>query len=189
MTDDDIHFFEPIDLVLRPINDKGFILDIGGGGEGVVGRLHKQRVVSIDLRMDELVEAPAGPLKIQMDARDLKFPGDTFSAATAFFSMMYFRSVEDHRRVFEETHRVLEPGGLFHIWDADVSMPSNSTKRGYAIQVRGVADGHKVTAAYGVGWPPDTRDVPYYHRLAEDAGFRHVSTETVEAVFHLVLRK
>lgn len=33
---------------------KGDILDIGGGGEGIIGRLYTNQVISIDNRKEEL---------------------------------------------------------------------------------------------------------------------------------------
>lgn len=38
---------------------EGAILDVGGGGEGVIGRIYGPRVVAIDNRQEELDEAPA----------------------------------------------------------------------------------------------------------------------------------
>ena len=38
---------------------RGSILDIGGGGEGVIGRLYGRQVVAIDNRQEELDEARA----------------------------------------------------------------------------------------------------------------------------------
>ena len=47
-----------------------------------------------------------------MDARDLQFLDNTFSAATSFFTLMYIPG-SDHAKVFDEVLRVLEPGGPF----------------------------------------------------------------------------
>lgn len=41
--------------------------------------------------MKELDDAPAGFLKIVMDASDLKFPKNRFHTVTAFFSRMFMR--------------------------------------------------------------------------------------------------
>ena len=38
---------------------EGAILDVGGGGEGVIGRIYGPRVVAIDNRQEELDEAVA----------------------------------------------------------------------------------------------------------------------------------
>ena len=39
---------------------EGSILDIGGGGEGTIGRLYGTQVIAIDNRQEELDEAPEG---------------------------------------------------------------------------------------------------------------------------------
>lgn len=38
----------------------GEILDVGGGGEGTIGRLYGSQVTAIDNRQEELDEAPDG---------------------------------------------------------------------------------------------------------------------------------
>jgi len=45
-------------------------LDIGGGGEGVIGQMKGKQVIAIDPNRRELEEAADGPLKIVMDARE-----------------------------------------------------------------------------------------------------------------------
>ncbi len=45
--------------------------------------------ISDDANQRELEEAPNGPLKIVMDARDLEFLDGAFGAVTAFFMLMY----------------------------------------------------------------------------------------------------
>ncbi|TFF89622.1 MAG: methyltransferase domain-containing protein, partial [Promethearchaeota archaeon] len=74
-----------INLDLVKIDLNGRILDIGGGGEGVIGQLKGAQVVAIDLRADELMEAADGDyLKVIMDAKQLKFLDDYFDTITAF---------------------------------------------------------------------------------------------------------
>jgi hypothetical protein len=65
--------FEPLQLEVKDFESGGPILDIGGGGEGVIGRLKGRQVVAIDIRLDELVETVDGPQKVVMDARKLSF--------------------------------------------------------------------------------------------------------------------
>ena len=64
MNEDDILFLDPVELEIPPLSADGYVLDIGGGGEGVIGRLRGSQVVAIDCRKEELKEAPEGPLKI-----------------------------------------------------------------------------------------------------------------------------
>ncbi|MDH5201498.1 MAG: hypothetical protein OEW93_11465, partial [Candidatus Bathyarchaeota archaeon] len=58
-------------LEMAPLKAEGFILDIGGGGEGIIGKLNGRQVVSIDLSAGELEETDNESLKIVMDATDL----------------------------------------------------------------------------------------------------------------------
>ena len=54
-------------LILRKELD-GTVLDIGGGGEGIIGRLYADQVTAIDNRQEELDEAPGACRKLLMDA-------------------------------------------------------------------------------------------------------------------------
>jgi ribosomal protein S18 acetylase RimI-like enzyme len=156
--------------------ERGWILDIGGGGEGIIGRVAGERVVAIDRLREELDEAPAGPLKIVMDAGDLQFPDAMFRTATAFFSFLYMRG-EDHGRVFREVLRVLAPGGRLLIWDAVIPPRADEARDLIACPITaGLPNGEKVSTSYGVRWPAEGRDAAYYRRLAESVGFEVVSS-------------
>lgn len=76
-------------LNLIEFRQEGRVLDIGGGGEGIIGQVLGERVIAIDNRSDELEEAPEGSLKIIMDARELKFLNKTFDGITSFSTLMY----------------------------------------------------------------------------------------------------
>lgn len=54
----------------RELNGK--ILDIGGGGEGIIGRLYTHQVTAIDIRQSELDEAPGDFEKVLMDGNELE---------------------------------------------------------------------------------------------------------------------
>jgi len=173
--DDHTHTFERQQVVVSGLPASGYILDIGGGGGGIIGLLAGERVIAIDRLKEELEEAPADPLKIVMDARELQFLDGTFQTATSFFTLMYVKA-EDHRRVFEEVFRVLAPGGRFLIWDA-VLPPRTDEKKDivvFPVTVE-LANGKTVSNNYGVRWPSEGRDVGYHRALAENAGFGVVS--------------
>ena len=173
--DDRTHTFERQHVVVSGLPASGYILDIGGGGGGIIGVLAGERVIAIDRLKEELEEAPAGPLKIVMDARELQFLDGAFRTATSFFTLMYIKT-EDHRRVFEEVFRVLAPGGRFLIWDT-VLPPRTDEKKDIAVFPVTVkwADGKTISNNYGVRWPSEGRDAVYYQQLAEEAGFGVVS--------------
>ena len=184
-----MHVFERQLVTVAGLPASGAILDIGGGGEGVIGLIAGQRVVAIDRLKEELEEAPAGPLKIVMDARDLQFLDSSFETATAFFSLMYMGN-GDHPRVFEEIFRVLAPGGRFLIWDAVMPLRSDETKdiAVFPIFVK-LPGGKEVSTRYGVRWPAEGRDATYYPRLAEAVGFEVVSQRAAAQHLFMELRK
>ena len=97
----------------------GRILDIGGGGEGIIGRLYTNQVVAIDIYQDELDEAPIGFEKILMDATQLKFKDKSFDHVTSFYTLM-FMGAADQERAISEAARVLVNGGELHIWDCNI---------------------------------------------------------------------
>lgn len=98
----------------------GSILDIGGGGEGVISRIYPEQVVAIDNRLEELEEAPKGVIKLVMDARSMTFTEECFDNVTLFYSFMYMQK-SDYHKVASEIVRVLKPYGHLYVWDADIT--------------------------------------------------------------------
>ena len=115
---------------LEPIDVDGFILDIGGGGEGIIGKLNGMQVVAIDKRLDELLETDNDSLKVVMDAGELKFLDDSFGAVTVFYTWMYIPN-DEKPKVFSEISRVLRSGGRVYIWD--VVIPAVSGDKLYFV--------------------------------------------------------
>ena len=177
-----------LDVDLPDFPARGLILDVGGGGEGVIGQLKGQQVVAIDLSRRELEEAPGGPLlKIIMDARDLKFLDATFPTATVFFTFMYIDPA-DHGKVFREIHRVLAPGGRMLIWDA--SFPRRSDPRqtavNFPLHIR--LPKNEINTGYGVRMVEE-QGIAHFVELARTAGFEIVARRSEKGWFHLELKK
>jgi len=189
MEDNEFYNFETVELEIKDFETEGFILDIGGGGEGVIGRLKGKDVVAIDNRKEELEETCDGPLKIIMDARDLKFLDSSFGTATLFFSMMYMKSQEDQRKVLSEARRVLKPGGTLHIWDIDLPQRPATDKEFYLIPLHYRVGDYEAGTGFGMSWPADNRSVEYYVHLAEETGLKLFSTERKMHIFYLVFVK
>jgi ubiquinone/menaquinone biosynthesis C-methylase UbiE len=179
------HIVEQQKVEIRPIEADGFILDIGGGGEGIIGRLNGRQVAAIDIRPSELEEAQNDALKIVMDATDLKFLDDTFAAATAFFTMMYVPD-DDKPKVLSEAYRVLRPGGRLQIWDANI--PGEIEGKVYfVIHLKVLMPGETVETGYGS--PLRRQSAQTLWKMAEEAGFRTIREGSGEHIFYLELEK
>lgn len=183
-----IFHFERQVLTINDFDAQGYILDIGGGGEGVIGQLKGQQVIAIDIFKEELEEAPDGPLKIIMDARDLKFLDNTFNTGTSFFTMMYIDG-SDHEKVFKEIFRVLVSGGRFLIWDTIFRQRPDEKKEFGLVTLRIKLPNKEILAGYGVRWPEDVHDLSYYVQLAEQVGFKVAARKEKNHLFFLELHK
>lgn len=186
--DVNIHILAEARIKLDDFPTEGWVLDIGGGGEGMIGRLKKDSVVAIDLSKRELEEAPAGPLKIVMDAAELKFLDGSFNAATLFFSMMFI-PVKSHRQVMREAWRVLRPGGRLHFWDAAIPTRSGQPAPYVGIQLLVDVNGLEVSTAYGRGWPEQALTREYYLELARGCGFTLLHERDEGSWFQMIWEK
>ncbi len=180
-------------ITLPPLEGKGFVLDIGGGGEGVIGRLAPSRVVAIDRLASELEEARKSGchcLMATMDASNLQFLDQTFDAATAFFSMMYMNP-ELYARVLSETYRVLKPGGRFTLWDLVIPerSPDEDADTLYVVILTCLLPEETVRTAYGVRWRDRVLNPERICSIAGAAGFETMSSEQHGSTFTVELRK
>ena len=168
-----------------PIKSNGFILDIGGGGEGIIGKLNGSQVIAIDTNKRELIETRNDALKVVMDATGLKFPPKSFDVCTAFFSLMYIPKSK-HTKIFEEVFRVLKETGRFYIWD--VNIPENVA--GYSIFVVNLLvklPNAEIRTAYGTKWR--VQNIEHFKELANHTGFKVTQELSTHEVFRLETRK
>lgn len=180
-----MHLYDRQDFAVSDFQASGYILDIGGGGEGIIGQMKPSQVIAIDLVKRELEESPAGPLKIVMDATDLKFLDRSFDTVTAFFSLMYMRP-DIQQKTFKEVFRVLAPGGRWLIWDASIPRALNDETRGPVFRFRFQLPGKVVQTGYGTFWPEQPMDLEYYKRLARETGFEIAAAAEQPGVFQTV---
>lgn len=167
-------------------NIEGSILDIGGGGDGVISCMYGASVVAIDLREEELSEMNPMFLsrKMVMDASSLSFVDASFDNVTAFYSFMFIEK-KKHVPTISEAYRVLRPGGFLHIWDAIIP----ATEDVAIVEVEVDAGGCVFTPTYGIGKEDPFQDPLSIRVLCEAAGFQLVS-ESVEGIhFHQVFKK
>ena len=162
----------------------GRILDIGGGGEGVIGRLYREQVTAIDNRPEELEEAPGGFEKVVMDASDLRFEDGSFDHVTAFFTLMYM-DTEEQRRSIAEAARVLKAGGGLHIWDCDIP---TAWPEPFCVDVEVALPEEHISVTYGVG-KLSAQDRCSIRAMCRDAGLILVSERPAGDGFCLCFRK
>ncbi len=111
------------EIDLKDIEFEGLVIDIGGGGEGLVSRLERERVCAVDVSLDKIREARIhGPPAhwTVADGRSLCFRRNTFDVATLWFSLGYMRNWETKKAVLEEVHRVLKPNGILSVLAAKI---------------------------------------------------------------------
>jgi len=179
---------DKLEVVVPDFPAQGLILDIGGGGEGVIAQLKRTQVVAIDLSKRELEDAPGEPLiKIVMDARDLKFLDTTFSTATVFFTFMYIDPA-DHAKVFQEIHRVLAPGGRLLVWDAIFPKKTDSRQTTVIFPLHIKLPKAEINTGYGVKFIEE-QGIAHFVELAKSAGFDVVDQKGEKGWFHLELKK
>jgi SAM-dependent methyltransferase len=183
-----IYFFDKQSISVHDIEASGYILDIGGGGEGIIGRLRGEQVIAIDPNKRELEEAPFGPLKIVMDATDLQFLDGAFLTATSFFTLMYIKAA-NHERVFSEVFRVLKPGGRFLIWDVILPPRVEEDKDIAAFPLVVSLPHEEVQTGYGASWPSMVQDLNYYVTVAARVGFEVVDKWERNLLYFMELAK
>jgi SAM-dependent methyltransferase len=167
----------------------GLILDIGGGGWGVIGQIKGRQVIAIDILENELLEAPPGPLvKIIMDARRLQFLENTFPTVTAFFTFMYIAPA-DHELVFREIRRVLALGGRLMIWDVVFPKLEDPRKKYGFFPFTIMLPDRQIQTGYAAALPPGGQGLPHFLELANKTGYAVVSRKAAQDWFYLELSK
>lgn len=105
-------------ITLEQIRTEGLILDIGGGGEGLVSRIEGSKVCAVDIRISEIREAQIhGPPSNWFvgDGQALCFQENVFDVVTLWFSLGYMSDWAIKQRVLKEAYRVLVEGGRLSI--------------------------------------------------------------------------
>ena len=162
----------------------GSILDIGGGGEAVIGQIYKDRVTAIDNCEEELEEAPDCCSKQLMDATELLFPDDSFDNVTFFYTLMYM-TTEEQQKSIREAARVLKAGKWMHIWDCDIR---SAYPEPFVIDLDIKSGTLKIHTAYGIV-KRDAQSSDSIVHLLENAGLRIESLQEKDGQFHIQCRK
>jgi SAM-dependent methyltransferase len=183
-----VYTFEKQELAVPDFPAEGWILDIGGGGEGIIGRVKGKQVVAIDLFSWGLKRTPPGPLKLVMDATDLKFIDGSFPTVTSFFTLMYMNA-EQQQKSLREAFRVLEPGGRIRIWDVELPVSPDPKKDLAVYPFCFRLPAGTVDTGYGTFFPKEPWNLGYYAKLVKAAGFVIEEGQVAGRTFRLVARK
>ena len=173
---------------MRQESFPGLILDLGGG-EGVIGKISGERVVAIDICLEELEATSNYALKLIMDARNLMFLGNSFDTVTCFFSMMNVPK-RDRGMVLAEAKRVLKPGKKMVFWEAVIpeQQPEDPPMFSIPLEIYLLND-RIIQTSYSVTWRGQDHNLDEYLELAEANGLEVEHTETCEDWFKLILIK
>jgi ubiquinone/menaquinone biosynthesis C-methylase UbiE len=170
---------------LSPIVTNGFILDIGGGGQGIIGKLNGRQVVAIDKNERELKETQNEALKVVMDATNLKFLPNSFDVCTSFFSLMYMPK-KVHLKVFSEVHCVIKENGKFLLWD--VEMPKRfGDYKAFMVRLKVKLPDEELEAGYGVKL--QEQNIEHFKEIAKKTMFKIVDEWKKGEIFYLELSK
>lgn len=164
------------------------ILDIGGGGEGFVGKLYGRNVIAIDAREDELLETNNHAIKLVMDGRDLKFTEENFDVVTLFYSLMYMKK-DTKEKVLSEAYRVLKKGGIIDIWDAEVPIYKDDGKDIFVVQLSVDCIGETTSTGYGILLDDNNHTKDSVETLLMNNGFSKVKEEECSQSFRLQYKK
>lgn len=187
--DEKYYQLNPVGVTIDSFDVDGPILDIGGGGEGIIGLMKGNRVIAIDNNKAELEEAPDGPIKLVMDCRHTEFLRNSFEVVTSFFTMMYIDPYQ-HERVFREINRVLKPGGKFYLWDITQPTKESDLKTHFAFHLTVKIPTRTIETGYGAPLKRQKIDIVHYRDLLGLTGF-HVQKYIANknGVIHIVADK
>lgn len=174
---------QKIDISNFQLNGK--ILDIGGGGEGIIELYKGEQVVAIDRSKRELAGAPENTsLKIVMDAKELMFLDNTFDTVTAFFTLMYV-PLANHKIILQEIHRVLKSDGEFVLWELKIPNRGDRKQEFYGLYLEVKIYDKIVETGYGTYWQDKEQDMQYYIDLAKSIGFQVIEQNKKEHTFFI----
>ena len=163
---------------------KGSILDVGGGGECVIGQLFGSAVIAIDCSQDELDDAPDCCEKRLMDAAELTFPDASFDNVTFFYSLMYMTR-DTQQKAVAQAARVLKPGGLLHIWDAKIA---SAYPDPYIVDLEIHAGDLTIPVTYGIV-KAEGQSADAFLQLLNENGLRILQTTSECGQFYIAAEK
>lgn len=163
----------------------GSILDIGGGGEGIIGRLYKSAVTAVDNMQEELDEAPNCCKKLLMDAAALDFADESFDNVTFFYSLMYMNT-DVKAKAIEEACRVLKTGGRLTVWDVEFK---SAYPDAFSVELDIILPKENVCTEYGIIGTDVAQSAESIISMCCECGLNPLEHEENGGHFHIVLKK
>jgi ubiquinone/menaquinone biosynthesis C-methylase UbiE len=175
-------------IELKHLPREGLIIDIGGGGEGLVSRIETTRVCAVDINLDKIREAMIhGHVSqwILSDGRMLSVKDERFSAATLWFSLGYVRDWASKTQVMSEVARVLKQSGHISILGAKIVC---SEARFVLRTHLHFPDGSVSQMSYGMGGG-QKQDIETVAKLLQETGYSDITCEDNEHWFRIEAEK
>ncbi len=183
LSKDQLFIISEQNVRLKTISTSEPILDIGGGGEGVIGKLNGRNVTAIDTKLRELTDGGSEARRAVMDGTKLGFKDRSFSMVTLFFTLMYIKQMR-RKSVFLEIERVIKPGGRLFIWDVVIPKPFVKAQKAYVVPLRINLPDRLINTAYGVLWQTHTQSIIETYRLARASEFELVRQYVYGDIFY-----
>ncbi len=186
MSSNSVSFKTPVQkLQLQRIRQPGVILDIGGGGEGLVSRIEGSRVIAVDLNISKIRGAmiyEPDSIWITGDGRQLGFNDCTIDVVTLWFSLSYMKDVETKQTVVDESFRVLKPSGKISILGCHIDCEEERFVFRAEFALPDEFDS-KISYAVNRG---EGQSLDSISRLLERSGFEIIETESHEFWFKVI---
>ncbi|RDE16554.1 MAG: hypothetical protein C4K47_01545 [Candidatus Thorarchaeota archaeon] len=172
------------EIAFERLRSTGLVLDVGGGGEGIVSRIEGSRVCAIDINLSEIREAQiyeSAPQWIASDGESLPFRNAVFQTAAIWFSLDYMADWKMKRAVVREVLRVLRKKGSLSIMSSKIIC----REARFVLRMRyTLPDGSVYQTGYGVkGNQGQTMD--RISDIVEQTGFHIAKKDDNGYWFHL----
>lgn len=179
-------FKTPVQKIQLPrIENPGHVLDIGGGGEGLVSRIEGTRVIALDLNMNKIrgamIHNPAS-VWIACDGRQLCIQDSAVENVTLWFSLSYMKDNDTKKTVLEESFRVLRPGGRISILGCHIGCEEERLVFRAEFQL---PDGDVSKISYAV-YRGQGQTLDGISRMLVESGFDIIETESHEFWFRVL---
>ena len=176
------------EIKLERLKGDGLILDIGGGGEGLVSRIEGDRVCALDIRMSEIREAQIHGHStnwLVADGRHLCFKAEVFDIVTLWFSLGFMSDRDTKKAVLEGAYQVLR-------WDGQISILASHVPASGASLIFWanfiLPDGTLSKTGYGIRGGQN-QTLPSIMELVTDLGFKQPQYEDHGEWFKLIAQK